>query len=150
MRTEAVTQHEKDRVLESGDLARIEEAEIPGMIQGLDLGKWGGKDPQPDVTMLCKKIDSLFNHLGSTEITNHTALILNEAKLNAIELARLWHWRLAHAAQDVPYKMGISEVANNEDCYCCDQSKFRTNSFKRNPEDRFEDFSPWWRTYCDG
>ena len=64
------------------------------------------------------------NHT-STRNNEYPVLVLNEAKLDAIEQARLWHWRTAHSGGDVPMKMGTSQIRLNEDCYCCDQAKIQ-------------------------
>ncbi len=63
------------------------------------------------------------------------AVLVNVARLPPIAVARLWHWRLGHPAEEVPVKM-LDEVTLylNEDCYCCDQSKHKTGSFPRSEE----------------
>ena len=85
-----------------------------------------------------------------TRTKEHPVLVLNEAKLDAIEQARLWHWRTAHSGGDVPIKMGTAQIRLNEDCYCCDQAKYKHKSFKRNSIDAYARNGPWWRVFCDG
>ena len=67
-------------------------------------------------------------------------------------MARLWHWRLGHPAEEVPVKK-LKEVSLhlNEDCYCCDQSKHKTGNFPRSEEHMqiLQANPPFWRVYCD-
>ena len=66
-------------------------------------------------------------------MTHVTVMSMNESKLDEISLARLWHWRLGHPAADVPVSMDDSTKHKlNEDCYCCDQSKFKVGHFAKN------------------
>ena len=81
----------------------------------------------------------------STEFCNRqsTVMVMNEAKLNDTECARLWHWRTGHAGPDVTAKMGVAKVKLNEDCYCCDQLKYKAKSFKRNSADTYATNEPY-------
>ena len=78
-------------------------------------------------------------------------MTLNESKLDAVSLSRLWHWRLGHPASNVPIKMddSISHVLN-EDCYCCDQSKFKVGKFPKTDPLIHQNNPPFWRVFCDG
>ena len=78
------------------------------------------------------------------------SLVMNEAKLDDVEVARLWHWRTAHSGAEVPVKMGAAKVKLNEDCYCCDQAKYKSHSYKRNSTDTYAGNEPFWRVFCDG
>ena len=46
--------------------------------------------------------------------------------------------------------MGTAQIRLNEDCYCCDQAKYKHKSFKRNSIDAYARNDPWWRVFCDG
>ena len=87
--------------------------------------------------------------ISSTNNTS-TSMTMNVAKLDEVQLARLWHWRLGHPAHGLPLKMGEGVTVHlNEDCYCCDQSKFKVGSFPRNDPELHRDNPPWWRAYAD-
>ena len=46
--------------------------------------------------------------------------------------------------------MGTAQIRLNEDCYCCDQAKYKHKSFKRNSIDAYARNDPWWRVFCNG
>ena len=77
-------------------------------------------------------------------------MMMNESKLTDEQLARLYHHRLAHPADDVPVKMGLTTTMLNEDCLCCDKAKFKTQTFKRNDPMIHQKNPPFWRVYADG
>jgi hypothetical protein len=80
-----------------------------------------------------------------------TSMVLNTARLSKEALARLWHWRFGHhPAPEVPMKMqqGV-KFRLNEDCYCCDKSKFKVGSFPRRDPVLLHNNPPFWRVYCD-
>jgi hypothetical protein len=91
---------------------------------------------------------------GSTTPASPTPVsstMINVARLSQEALARLWHWRLGHPAADVPLKMNEGVTFHlNEDCYCCDESKFKTGSFPRNEPLILQNNPPFWRVYADG
>ena len=54
------------------------------------------------------------------------------------------------SADNVPVRGGFAKVKHEECCECCDKSKFKTGSFKKNdPKVKMEN-PPYWRVYCDG
>jgi hypothetical protein len=77
-------------------------------------------------------------------------MLMNESKLTDEQLARLYHHRLAHPADDVPVKMGLTTTKLNEDCLCCDKAKFKVQTFKRNDPMMHQKNPPCWRVYADG
>ena len=77
-------------------------------------------------------------------------MLMNESKLTDEQLARLYHHRLAHPADDVPVKMGLTKTRLNEDCLCCDKAKFKVQTFKRNDPMIHQKNPPFWRVYVDG
>jgi len=77
-------------------------------------------------------------------------MLMNESKLTDEQLARLHHHRLAHPAEDVPVKMGLTTTMLNEDCLSCDKAKFKTQTFKRNDPMIHQKNPPFWRVYADG
>ena len=77
-------------------------------------------------------------------------MLMNESKLTDEQLARLYHHRLAHPADDVPVKMGLTTTKLNEDCLCCDKAKFKVQTFKRNDPMIHQNNPPCWRVYADG
>ena len=79
-----------------------------------------------------------------------TIMMMNESRLTDEQLARLYHHRLAHPADDVPVKMGVTKTRLNEDCLCCDKAKFKTATFKRNDPMIHQKNPPFWRVYADG
>ncbi len=86
-------------------------------------------------------------------------MTLNESKLDAISLSRLWHWRLGHCNPQTTVNMSkqglVSELdvrhVLNEDCTECDQAKFKKGTFKRAeaPETR-KHYPPYYKLYGDG
>ena len=61
------------------------------------------------------------------------SMVMNLTRLPEDALARLWHWRLDHPAPEIPLKIGegVKEKLN-EDCYYCDQSKYKVGHFAKN------------------
>ena len=88
--------------------------------------------------------------ISLNEKTPATSMVMNTARLSNEALARLWHWRLGHPAPEVPLKMqqGV-DFRLNEDCYCCDKSKFKVGSFPRRDPVLLQNNPPFWRVYCD-
>ena len=106
-------------------------------------------------TMLQKIMSGALSALVPYKLTlkrnkTSTTLLMNEARLSPEAFARLWHWRLGHPGPDVLLKMneGVTHKLN-EDCYCCDQSKFKIGSFPKNDPLLTQSLPPWWRSYCD-
>jgi hypothetical protein len=75
---------------------------------------------------------------------------MNESKLTDEQLARLHHHGLAHPADDVPVKMGLTTTKLNGDCLCCDKAKFKVQTFKRNDPMMHQKNPPCWRVCADG
>ena len=75
--------------------------------------------------------------------TTYTMLVVNEAKLSAEQLARLWHWRLGHPAAKVPVimsKKGLASeinVRHELQCRCpiCVKAGFAKTHTPRNDID---------------
>ena len=64
--------------------------------------------------------------LDELESGNETVLIMNEGNLKKEYYERLLHWRLGHTSSKVLKAMNLIEKTNlNEDCYCCNQAKFK-------------------------
>jgi hypothetical protein len=62
-----------------------------------------------------------------------TVLIMNEANLKKENYERLLHWRFGHANSKVFKAMDlIDKPYLNEDCYCCNQAKFKRAPFPKN------------------
>ena len=71
-------------------------------------------------TKSTKSTESCGRQLNRQLHRQNTILVMNEAKLEDTECARLWHWRTGHAGPEVTMKMGVAQVRLNENCYCCD------------------------------
>ncbi len=88
-----------------------------------------------------------FNVLNGNNETNElniTSLVINEAKLTKIELARLDHWRMAHRTST-----GERFV---KQCQCCEMAKHKSQ-YKKNANFNGTSLStgkPYWRLYVDG
>ena len=81
------------------------------------------------------------------------------SKLNPVERARLWHYRLAHPSPAIPVRMNTENLASeiqcthhlNEDCPACDYGKLRTAAFpRRSAEHTNPNLQPWEKVYADG
>jgi hypothetical protein len=82
---------------------------------------------------------------------NETVLIMNEGNLDKEKYERLMHWRLGHASSKVLKAMDLINQSNlNEDCYCCNQSKFTRAPFPKNEGNYVAVAEPYWRLYIDG
>jgi hypothetical protein len=80
-----------------------------------------------------------------------TVLIMNEANLKKENYERLLHWRFGHANSKVFKAMDlIDKPYLNEDCYCCNQAKFKRAPFPKNEGTMVAVAEPYWRLYVDG
>ena len=144
MATTRVTHEEKTYIVTNDIIGKVQRGDGSAMIWGCDSEIFSQSEN--------------FEHEPLSQRRNGTpsgnneypVLVLNEAKLDDIEQARLWHWRTAHSGGDVPMKMGTAQIRLNEDCYCCDQAKYKHKSYKRNSIDAYAKNDPWWRVFCDG
>ena len=89
--------------------------------------------------------------LEEMKVGNETVLIMNEANLDKEKFERLMHWRLGHASSKVLKTMKLINKSHlNEDCYCCNQSKFKRAPFPKNEGNFVAVAEPYWRLYIDG
>ena len=80
-----------------------------------------------------------------------TVLIMNEGNLTSEKYERLLHWRLGHANSKVLKAMDLIEKTHlNEDCYCCNEAKFKRDPFPKNEGSYVAVPEPYWRIYGDG
>jgi hypothetical protein len=81
----------------------------------------------------------------------NTVLIMNEGNLSSEKYERLLHWRLGHANSKVLKAMDLIEKSHlNEDCYCCNEAKFKRAPFPKNEGSYVAVSEPFWRIYGDG
>ena len=90
-----------------------------------------------------------------------TVLVVNEAKLSAEQLARLWHWRLGHPAAKTPVimsKKGLASeinVRHELQCKCpiCVKAGFSKTHTPRNDIDYQltvrKSYPPYWVVHVD-
>ena len=86
----------------------------------------------------------MLNGIEEEDDVSAISLVINEAKLSKLELARLDHWRMAHRTS--------SGERFNEPCQCCEMAKHKSQ-FKRNARYNGTSMStgkPYWRLYVDG
>ena len=114
MATTRVTHTEKSFVVKNDMIGKLQREVVSAMMWGCDSEDYSHSDD--------RLLNQRHDHT-STRTNEHSVLVLNETKLDAIEQARLWHWRTAHSGGDVPMKMGTAQIRLNEDCYCCDQAQ---------------------------
>ncbi len=82
---------------------------------------------------------------------SETVLILNEGKLKRENYERLLHWRLGHTNSKALQSMDIIEKSHlNEDCFCCNEAKFKRAPFPKNEGAFVAVAEPYWRLYVDG
>jgi hypothetical protein len=85
---------------------------------------------------MLKKSNNFLPHvvdLDAIPVNDSTVLILNEAKLKTEDYERLLHWRFGHTNSKVIQAIGLIERSHlNEDCYCCNQAKFKCAPFPKN------------------
>ena len=80
-----------------------------------------------------------------------TVLIMNEGKLKVENYERLLHWRFGHTNSQTLKAMDLIEKSHlNEDCYCCNQGKFKRAPFPKNEGVFVAVAEPYWRLYVDG
>jgi len=80
-----------------------------------------------------------------------TVLIMNEGKLKVENYERLLHWRFGHTNSQTLKAMDLIDRSHlNEDCYCCNQSKFKRAPFPKNEGAYVAVAEPYWRLYADG
>jgi hypothetical protein len=78
-------------------------------------------------------------------------LILNEGKLKKDKYERLLHWRLGHTNPKALKAMDLIEQSHlNEDCFCCNEAKFKRAPFPKNEGAFVAVAEPYWRLYIDG
>ncbi len=76
---------------------------------------------------------------------------MTEANLKKENYERLLHWRFGHANSKVFKAMDlIDKTYLNEDCYCCNQAKFKRAPFPKNEGTLVAVAEPYWRLYVDG
>ncbi len=81
----------------------------------------------------------------------NSILIMNEGNLATENYERLSHWRLGHPSSKVLKAMELIEKFHlNEDCYCCNQAKFKRAPFPKNEGNYVAVAEPYWRLYVDG
>jgi hypothetical protein len=79
-----------------------------------------------------------------------TVLILNEGKLKRDSYERLLHWRFGHANSKVLKAMDLIDKTHlNEDCFCCNEAKFKRAPFPKNEGAFVAVAEPYWRLYVD-
>ena len=97
---------------------------------------------------------SLLPHMIDLEELNdgvETVLIMNEGKLKKENYERLLHWRFGHCSTQVLKAMDLIENSHlNEDCYCCNQGKFKRQPFPKNEGAMVAVAEPFFRLYIDG
>ncbi len=80
-----------------------------------------------------------------------TVLIMNEGNLKKENYERLLHWRFGRTSSKVLKAMNLIEQSHlNEDCYCCNQGKFKRAPFPKNEGTFVAVAEPFWRVYVDG
>jgi len=80
-----------------------------------------------------------------------TVLILNEGKLKKDKYERLLHWRLGHTNSKALQSMDLIEKSHlNENCFCCNEAKFKRAPFPKNEGAFVAVAEPYWRLYIDG
>jgi hypothetical protein len=85
------------------------------------------------------------------ESEKQTVLLMNEGKPKLENYERLLHWRLGHADPKVLKAMDLIENSLlNEDCYCCNQAKFKISPFPMNVGNFVAVAEPYWRLFADG
>ena len=87
---------------------------------------------------------NVLNGKAEEDDVSVTSLVVNEAKLTKLELARLDHWRMAHRTST-----GERFI---EPCQCCEMAKHKSQ-FKKNARYNGTSIStgkPYWRLYVDG
>jgi hypothetical protein len=78
-------------------------------------------------------------------------LILNEGKLKKDTYERLLHWRLGHTNPKALKAMDLIEKSHlNEDCFCCNEAKFKRVPFPKDEGSFVAVAEPYWRLYIDG
>ncbi len=81
----------------------------------------------------------------------NSILIMNEGNLKTENYERLLHWRLGHTSSKVLQVMDLIETLHlNEDCYCCNQAKFKRAPFPKNEGNYVAVGEPYWRMHVDG
>ena len=71
--------------------------------------------------------------LDELKSEGNSILIMNEGNLNTENYERLLHWRLGHTSSKVLKAMDLIDKSHlNEDCYCCNQAKFKRAPFPKN------------------
>jgi hypothetical protein len=76
---------------------------------------------------------------------------MNEGKLKVENYERLLHWRFGHTNSQTLKAMDLIEKSHlNEDCYCCNQGKFKRAPFPKNEGVFVAVAEPYWRLYVDG
>jgi hypothetical protein len=76
---------------------------------------------------------------------------MNEGKLKRENYERLLHWRFGHANSKVLKAMNLIEKSHlNEDCYCCNEAKFKRAPFPKNEGIYVAVAEPYWRLFADG
>jgi hypothetical protein len=76
---------------------------------------------------------------------------MNEGKLQQDKYERLLHWRLGHTNTKVLQAMDLIDKSYlNENCYCCNQAKFKRAPFPKNEGSYIAVSEPYWRIYGDG
>ena len=91
-----------------------------------------------------------FDELGNGN-KGGSVLLMNEGKLKNTNYERLLHWRFGHASSKVLKAMDLIEKSHlNEDCYCCNQAKFKRAPFPKNEGSHVAVAEPFWRIYVDG
>ncbi len=103
---------------------------------------------------LKKKHNFLLPHvvdLDSLQLGQDAVLILNEGKLKKDTYERLLHWRLGHTNPKALKAMDLIEQSHlNEDCFCCNEAKFKRAPFPKNEGAFMAVAEPYWRLYIDG
>jgi hypothetical protein len=75
-----------------------------------------------------------------------SVLIMNEGKLKRENYERLLHWRFGHTNSKVLQAMELIEKSHlNEDCYCCNEAKFKRAPFPKNEGMFVAVAEPYWR-----
>ena len=101
-----------------------------------------------------EKTNSFLPHVLDLEMLDKeedTVLIMNEGNLTSEKYERLLHWRLGHANSKVLKAMDLIEKTHlNEDCYCCNEAKFKRDPFPKNEGSYVAVPEPYWRIYGDG
>ena len=101
-----------------------------------------------------KESDNFLPHvidLDEIQCGKETVLIMNEGNLKVENYERLLHWRFGHTSSKVLKAMDLIEKSHlNEDCYCCNQGKFKRAPFPKNEGTFVAVAESYWRIYVDG